>query len=111
MEDFAHVQPLRSRKVRCSGMASAAESLDSIAAGPSVRSLQEPAAFEHRRHLLDYAGPSWARTPPDHRLRRLDNNDRRPHSSLGYLTPVEYAEQPQDRFVKVDASSSSELSR
>ena len=42
---------------------------------------------------------------------RLDYNQHRPHSSLGLLTPDEYAEQRQNRGVEAVASSSSELSR
>ncbi len=42
---------------------------------------------------------------------RLDYNQRRPHSSLGHLTPDEYAAQRQNRIVAGVAFSSSELSR
>ena len=42
---------------------------------------------------------------------RVDYNQRRPHSSLGHLTPDEYAEQRQNRGVDEVAFSSSELSR
>jgi putative transposase len=42
---------------------------------------------------------------------RVDYNQRRPHSSLGHLTPDEYAEQRQNRGVEEVAFSSSELSR
>lgn len=42
---------------------------------------------------------------------RVDYNQRRPHSSLGHLTPDEYAEQRQKRGVEEVAFSSSELSR
>lgn len=42
---------------------------------------------------------------------RLDYNQRRPHGSLGHLTPDEYAEQRQHRVVKAGTFSSSELSR
>ena len=42
---------------------------------------------------------------------RLDYNQHRPHSSLGLLTPDEYAEQRQNRGVEEVPFSSSELSR
>ena len=42
---------------------------------------------------------------------RVDYNQRRPHSSLGHLTPDEYAEQRQNGEAEDVAFSSSELSR
>jgi putative transposase len=42
---------------------------------------------------------------------RVDYNQRLPHSSLGHLTPDEYAEQRQNRGVDKAAISSSGLSR
>ena len=42
---------------------------------------------------------------------RVDCNQRRPHSSLGHLTPDEYAEQRQNRGVEEVAFSRAELSR
>ena len=42
---------------------------------------------------------------------RVDYNQRRPHSSLGHLTPDEYAKQRQNRGVETVGFSSSELSR